>query len=143
MAGFIKKYLDGKDWTIYQLGNATGLAHQTIRSADSKTVDQLSAKNVRLIAEVFHFTAGEILDEFYEIEEEINKNAIIKELTDVFEKHGYNTDEISSELLDGETIKLDMNDDNITKLAESVNTTEHFTAYLDDSTDYMIVEAIQ
>ncbi|HAA7075332.1 TPA_asm: transcriptional regulator, partial [Listeria monocytogenes] len=28
-------------------------------------------------------------------------------------------------------------------LAESVNTTEHFTAYLDDSTDYMIVEAIQ
>ncbi|EAH1184634.1 transcriptional regulator, partial [Listeria monocytogenes] len=24
-----------------------------------------------------------------------------------------------------------------------VNTTEHFTAYLDDSTDYMIVEAIQ
>ncbi|EDN9849845.1 transcriptional regulator, partial [Listeria monocytogenes] len=34
MAGFIKKYLDGKDWTIYQLGNATGLAHQTIRMAD-------------------------------------------------------------------------------------------------------------
>ncbi|WP_445997681.1 helix-turn-helix domain-containing protein [Listeria monocytogenes] len=143
MAGFIKKYLENKEWTIYQLGNATGLAHQTIRSADSKTVDQMSAKNVRLIADVFEFTPGEILDEFYEIEEEINNDAIIQELINVFEKYGYNTDEISLELLDGEKIKLDMNDDNITKLAESVNTTEHFTAYLDDSTDYMIVEAIQ
>ncbi|EAH0378706.1 XRE family transcriptional regulator, partial [Listeria monocytogenes] len=65
MAGFIKKYLENKDWTIYQLGNATGLAHQTIRSADSKTVDQMSAKNVRLISDVFGFTPGEILDEFY------------------------------------------------------------------------------
>ncbi|CAE6341156.1 helix-turn-helix transcriptional regulator [Listeria monocytogenes] len=71
MAGFIKKYLESKDWTIYQLGNATGLAHQTIRSADSKTVDQISAKNVRLIAEVFKCTPGELLDEFYKIEEEI------------------------------------------------------------------------
>ncbi len=143
MAGFIKKYLDDKNWTIYQLGNATGLAHQTIRSADSKTVDQLSAKNVRLIAEVFNFTAGEMLDEFYEIEEEINKDAIIQELISVFEKYGYNTDEISMELLDGETIKLDMNDDTVTQLADSVNATEHFTAYLDSSTDFMIVEAQQ
>ncbi|EAG6196574.1 XRE family transcriptional regulator [Listeria monocytogenes] len=143
MAGFIKRYLETKNWTIYQLGNATGLAHQTIRIADKKTVDQMSVKNVRLIAEVFGFTAGEMLDEFYEIEKEINNDEILKELTTVFEKYGYNTDEISSELLDGEKIKLDMNDDNITKLAESVNTTEHFTAYLDDSTDYMIVEAIQ
>ncbi|EAH0733529.1 transcriptional regulator [Listeria monocytogenes] len=143
MAGFIKKYLASKDWTIYQLGNATGLAHQTIRIADKKTVDQMSAKNVRLIANIFGFTAGEMLDEFYEIEGEINKDAIIKELTDVFEKHGYNTDEISSELLGGETIKLDMTDDNITKLADAVNATEHFTAYLDSSTDYMIVEATQ
>ncbi|HAC0644287.1 TPA_asm: helix-turn-helix domain-containing protein [Listeria monocytogenes] len=71
MAGFIKKYLESKDWTIYQLGNATRLAHQTIRSADSKTVDQISAKNVRLIAEVFQCTPGELLDEFYKIEEEI------------------------------------------------------------------------
>ncbi|MCR6344888.1 transcriptional regulator [Listeria monocytogenes] len=107
MAGFIKKYLDGKDWTIYQLGNATGLAHQTIRMADKKTVDQMSAKNVRLTAEVFGFTAGEMLDEFYEIEKEINNDEILKELTTVFEKYGYNTDEISSELLDGEKIKLD------------------------------------
>lgn len=143
MAGFIKKYLDDKKWTIYQLGNATGLAHQTIRSADSKTVDQLSAKNVRLIAEVFHFTAGEILDEFYEIEEELNNEAIIQELIKVFEKYGYNTDEISTELLDGETIKLEMANDDITKLADAVNDTEHFTAYLDSSTDYMIVEAQQ
>lgn len=143
MAGFIKKYLASKDWTIYQLGNATGLAHQTIRIADKKTVDQMSAKNVRLIANIFGFTAGEMLDEFYEIEGAINKDAIIKELTDVFEKHGYNTDEISSELLGGETIKLDMTDDNITKLADAVNATEHFTAYLDSSTDYMIVEATQ
>ncbi|EAE3346850.1 transcriptional regulator [Listeria monocytogenes] len=143
MAGFIKRYLETKNWTIYQLGNATGLAHQTIRIADKKTVDQMSAKNVRLIANIFGFTAGEMLDEFYEIEEEITNDEILKELTTVFEKHGYNTDEISFELLDGETIKLDMTDDNITKLAESVNTTEHFTAYLDDSTDYMIVESIQ
>lgn len=143
MAGFIKKYLDDKKWTIYQLGNATGLAHQTIRSADSKTVDQLSAKNVRLIAEVFKFTAGEMLDEFYEIEEELNNEVIIQELISVFEKYGYNTDEISTELLDGETIKLEMTDDDITKLAESVNATKHFTAYLDDSTDYMIIEAQQ
>ncbi|MBC3570998.1 transcriptional regulator [Listeria monocytogenes] len=143
MAGFIKKYLDDKSWTIYQLGNATGLAHQTIRSADSKTVDQLSAKNVRLIAEVFHFTPGEILDDFYEIEEELNREVIVQELIEVFEKYGYNTDEISSELLDGETIKLEMNDDNITQLADALNKTEHFTAYLDDSTDYMIIEAQQ
>ncbi|MBC2071747.1 transcriptional regulator [Listeria seeligeri] len=143
MAGFIKKYLDGKDWTIYQLGNATGLAHQTIRMADKKTVDQISAKNVRLIAEVFGFTAGEMLDEFYEIEEKINNDAIVKELITVFEKYGYNTDEISLELLDGETIKLDMADNFITILAEAVNETEHFTAYLDDSTDYMIVEKKQ
>ncbi|EAH2811871.1 transcriptional regulator, partial [Listeria monocytogenes] len=102
MAGFIKKYLENKEWTIYQLGNATGLAHQTIRSADSKTVDQMSAKNVRLIADVFEFTPGEILDKFYEIEEEINNDAIIQELINVFEKYGYNTDEISLELLDGE-----------------------------------------
>ncbi|MBC1832260.1 transcriptional regulator [Listeria seeligeri] len=143
MAGFIKRYLETKNWTIYQLGNATGLAHQTIRIADKKTVDQMSAKNVRLTAEVFGFTAGEMLDEFYEIEEEINNDEILKELTTVFEKHGYNTDEISTELLDGETIKLDMNDDDITKLADAVNATEHFTAYLDSSTDYMIVEATQ
>ncbi|EAH2854784.1 transcriptional regulator [Listeria monocytogenes] len=143
MAGFIKRYLETKNWTIYQLGNATGLAHQTIRIADKKTVDQMSAKNVRLIANIFGFTAGEMLDEFYEIEGEINKDAIIKELTDVFEKHGYNTDEISMDLLDGEKIKLDMTDDNITKLADAVNATEHFTAYLDSSTDYMIVEATQ
>lgn len=140
MAGFIKKYLDDKKWTIYQLGNATGLAHQTLRSADSKTVDQLSAKNVRLIAEVFHFTPGEILDEFYEIEEELKSETIIQELISVFEKYGYNTDEISSELLDGEKLKLEITDDDITKFAESVNATEHFTAYLDISTDYMIVE---
>ncbi|MBF2529399.1 transcriptional regulator [Listeria seeligeri] len=140
MAGFIKRYLETKNWTIYQLGNATGLAHQTIRIADKKTVDQMSAKNVRLIAEVFHFTAGEMLDEFYEIEKEITNDEILKELTTVFEKHGYNTDEISEELLGGETIKLDMNDDNITQLADALNKTEHFTAYLDDSTDYMIVE---
>ncbi|EAE3144553.1 transcriptional regulator, partial [Listeria monocytogenes] len=25
MAGFIKRYLETKNWTIYQLGNATGL----------------------------------------------------------------------------------------------------------------------
>lgn len=143
MAGFIKKYLDDKKWTIYQLGNATGLAHQTIRSADSKTVDQLSAKNVRLIAEVFKFTAGEMLDEFYEIEEELTNDAIIQELIELFEKYGYNTDEICVELLDGETIKLDMNDDTVTQLADAVNATEHFTAYLDDSTDYMIIEAQQ
>ncbi|HFL0606031.1 TPA: transcriptional regulator [Listeria monocytogenes] len=143
MAGFIKRYLETKNWTIYQLGNATGLAHQTIRSADSKTVDQLSAKNVRLIAEVFNFTPGEILDEFYEIEEELNNDAIVQELISVFEKHGYNTDEISSELLSGETIKLDMEDDNVTQLADAVNATEHFTAYLDSSTNYMIVEAIR
>ncbi|MCR6407482.1 transcriptional regulator [Listeria monocytogenes] len=108
MAGFIKRYLETKNWTIYQLGNATGLAHQTIRMADKKTVDQMSAKNVRLTAEVFGFTAGEMLDEFYEIEEEINNDEILKELTTVFEKYGYNTDEISSELLDGEKIKLDI-----------------------------------
>lgn len=36
MAGFIKRYLETKNWTIYQLGNATGLAHQTIRIADKK-----------------------------------------------------------------------------------------------------------
>ncbi|EAE3371018.1 transcriptional regulator, partial [Listeria monocytogenes] len=24
MAGFIKRYLETKNWTIYQLGNATG-----------------------------------------------------------------------------------------------------------------------
>ncbi|MBC1846346.1 transcriptional regulator [Listeria seeligeri] len=143
MAGFIKRYLETKNWTIYQLGNATGLAHQTIRIADKKTVDQMSAKNVRLIAEVFHFTAGEMLDEFYEIEKEITNDEILKELTTVFEKYGYNTDEISSELLDGETIKLDMNDGDITKLADAVNATEHFMAYLDDSTDYMIIEAQQ
>lgn len=143
MAGFIKRYLETKNWTIYQLGNATGLAHQTIRIADKKTVDQMSAKNVRLIANIFGFTAGEMLDEFYEIEEEITNDEILKELTTVFEKHGYNTDEISFELLDGETIKLDMTDDNITKLADAVNATEHFTAYLDSSTDYMIVEATQ
>ncbi|MGJ6624903.1 transcriptional regulator, partial [Listeria monocytogenes] len=85
MAGFIKRYLETKNWTIYQLGNATGLAHQTIRIADKKTVDQMSAKNVRLIAEVFGFTAGEMLDEFYEIEKEINNDEILKELTTVFE----------------------------------------------------------
>ncbi|PCU15955.1 transcriptional regulator [Listeria monocytogenes] len=142
MAGFIKKYLDGKDWTIYQLGNATGLAHQTIRMADKKTVDQMSAKNVRLTAEVFGFTAGEMLDEFYEIEEEINNDAIIQELINVFEKYGYNTDEISSELLDGEKIKLEMSDDTITQLADAVNATKHFTAYVDASTDFMIIEKI-
>lgn len=142
MAGFIKKYLENKEWTIYQLGNATGLAHQTIRSADSKTVDQLSAKNVRLIADVFGFTPGEILDEFYEIEEEINNDAIIQELINVFEKYGYNTDEISLELLDGEEIKLEMSDDTITQLADAVNATKHFTAYVDASTDFMIIEKI-
>lgn len=91
----------------------------------------------------FRLYSGRNARRIYEIEKEINNDEILKELTTVFEKYGYNTDEISSELLDGEKIKLDMNDDNITKLAESVNTTEHFTAYLDDSTDYMIVESIQ
>ncbi|MBF2512800.1 transcriptional regulator [Listeria marthii] len=140
MAGFIKTYLEKKGWTIYQLGNATGLAHQTIRSADSKTVDQLSAKNVRLISDVFEFTPGEILDEFYTIEEEINNDTIIQELINVFEKHGYNTDEISLALLEGEKIKLDMANDNITQLADTVNDTKHFTAYVDASTDFMIIE---
>lgn len=142
MAGFIKRYLETKNWTIYQLGNATGLAHQTIRMADKKTVDQMSAKNVRLTAEVFGFTAGEMLDEFYEIEEEINNDAIIQELINVFEKYGYNTDEISLELLDGEKIKLEMSDDTITQLADAVNATKHFTAYVDASTDFMIIEKI-
>ncbi|EGH4244613.1 transcriptional regulator [Listeria monocytogenes] len=142
MAGFIKKYLENKEWTIYQLGNATGLAHQTIRSADSKTVDQMSAKNVRLIADVFEFTPGEILDKFYEIEEEINNDAIIQELINVFEKYGYNTDKISLELLDGEEIKLEISDDTITQLADAVNATKHFTAYVDASTDFMIIEKI-
>lgn len=97
---------------------------------------------MRLIADVFEFTPGEILDKFYEIEEEINNDAIIQELINVFEKYGYNTDKISLELLDGEEIKLEMSDDTITQLADAVNATKHFTAYVDASTDFMIIEKI-
>ncbi|MBC1678746.1 transcriptional regulator [Listeria welshimeri] len=141
MAGFIKAFLNQKDWTFYQLGNATGVPHQTLRSADSKSVDQLSAKNVRLIAELFDYTPGELLDEFYEKEVELTNEAIIQELVDVFEKHGYNAAEVESELLNGKTIKLPMEHDDTPKFAEAIDTeTEHFYTYLDPSTDNMIVE---
>lgn len=58
MAGFIKRYLETKNWTIYQLGNATGLAHQTIRMADKKTVDQMSAKKCTTDSGSFRLYSG-------------------------------------------------------------------------------------
>ncbi|HEL9522360.1 TPA: XRE family transcriptional regulator [Listeria monocytogenes] len=74
MAGFITKFCEMEfQGTIYELSKRAKIGTQTLRDADKKEVDRITARNVRKIAELFNYSAGQLLDEFYRIEKELNK----------------------------------------------------------------------
>ncbi|EPQ8037776.1 hypothetical protein IA826_02300 [Listeria seeligeri] len=59
----------------------------------------------------------------------------------IFKKHGYtNVENEIDDLIEGYEVHFDMNDDHITDLANDINATKDFIAYLDNSTDFMIIE---
>lgn len=77
MANFIRallkndKYpkLEGYD-SLYKLSMVSGINKETLLKANKKQVDQLSAKNIRLMSEALDMTPGELLDQFYKIEKQ-------------------------------------------------------------------------
>ncbi|EAC4628510.1 XRE family transcriptional regulator [Listeria monocytogenes] len=74
MAGFIAKFCEMEfQGTIYELSKRAKIGTQTLRDADKKEVDRITAKNVRRIAELFDYSPGQLLDKFYKIEKEFNK----------------------------------------------------------------------
>ncbi|EAD3871679.1 TPA_asm: XRE family transcriptional regulator [Listeria monocytogenes] len=74
MAGFIAKFCEMEfQGTIYELSKRAKIGTQTLRDADKKEVDRITARNVRKIAELFGYSAGQLLDKFYEIEKELNE----------------------------------------------------------------------
>ncbi|MBC2191629.1 AcrIIA4 family anti-CRISPR protein [Listeria sp. FSL L7-0229] len=79
-------------------------------------------------------------EDFYNDMQEIAQDIILETLKEAFENSNYNTDEVDTDLFDGYQIKIAMEYDNIGELAASVNKTKHFTAYVDASTDFMIIE---
>lgn len=79
-------------------------------------------------------------EDFYNDMQEIAQDIILETLKEAFENNNYNTDEVDTDLFDGYQIKIAMEYDNIGELAASVNKTKHFTAYVDASTDFMIIE---
>lgn len=79
-------------------------------------------------------------EEFYNDMQEIAQDIILETLKEAFENQDYNTDDIDTELFNGYQIKIAMEYDDIGELAASVNKTKHFTAYIDPSTDFMIIE---
>lgn len=79
-------------------------------------------------------------EDFYNDMQEIAQDIILETLKEAFENNNYNTDEVDTDLFDGYQIKIAMEYDDIGELAASVNKTKHFTAYVDASTDFMIIE---
>ncbi|EPM3047868.1 AcrIIA4 family anti-CRISPR protein [Listeria monocytogenes] len=79
-------------------------------------------------------------EDFYNDMQEIAQDIILETLKEAFENNNYNTDEVDTDLFDGYQIKIAMEYDNIGELAAFVNKTKHFTAYVDASTDFMIIE---
>ncbi|EPY2525842.1 AcrIIA4 family anti-CRISPR protein [Listeria monocytogenes] len=79
-------------------------------------------------------------EDFYNDMQEIAQDIILETLKEAFENNNYNTDEVDTDLFGGYQIKLAMEYDDIGELAASVNKTKHFTAYMDASTDFMIIE---
>ncbi|MCE8057252.1 XRE family transcriptional regulator [Listeria monocytogenes] len=74
MAGFITKFCEMEfQGTIYELSKRAEIGTQTLRDADKKEVDRITARNVRKIAELFNYSAGQLLDEFYKIEKKLNE----------------------------------------------------------------------
>lgn len=79
-------------------------------------------------------------EDFYNDMQEIAQDIILETLKEAFENNNYNTDEVDTDLFDSYQIKIAMEYDGIGELAASVNKTKHFTAYVDASTDFMIIE---
>lgn len=72
--GIIQKFLRRYGTTMYQVAKETGLSKATIESANKKSVDQMSAKNIRLIAENVELSPGNVLNELYKIEKDDENN---------------------------------------------------------------------
>lgn len=72
MNGFIKRYAEEKKgWTLYRLAKESGIRETTLRFADSKSVLNLSALNIKLISEALGETPGTVLDELADLEKEM------------------------------------------------------------------------
>ncbi|WP_207578243.1 helix-turn-helix domain-containing protein [Listeria seeligeri] len=137
MAKFVEEFLSSKGWTVEKLGNDTGLSKEMLENLNAKTAEEITAEELDLIGDVFNIRSEDLASTFFEME----KDAMLKELETIFEKHGYNTDEIGLELFDGESIRIGMHYDNITDLMDSVNTeTKRFIANIHPSANWLVIE---
>ncbi|EOX9455058.1 hypothetical protein ACPX29_002827 [Listeria monocytogenes] len=72
MKGFLKRYAqEKKGWSLYKLAKESGINETTLSFANSKSVHNLSALNIKLISEAVGETAGKVLDELIELEKEM------------------------------------------------------------------------
>ncbi|MCD2237603.1 MULTISPECIES: hypothetical protein [Listeria] len=72
MKGFLKRYAqEKKGWSLYKLAKESGIKETTLSFANSKSVHNLSALNIKLISEAVGETPGTVLDELTELEKEM------------------------------------------------------------------------
>lgn len=72
MKGFLKRYAqEKKGWSLYKLAKESGIQDTTLSFANSKSVHNLSALNIKLISEAVGETPGTVLDELTELEKEM------------------------------------------------------------------------
>lgn len=72
MKGFLKRYAqEKKGWSLYKLAKESGINETTLSFANSKSVHNLSALNIKLISEAVGETPGTVLDELTELEKEM------------------------------------------------------------------------
>ncbi|EPQ8037777.1 hypothetical protein IA826_02295 [Listeria seeligeri] len=71
MAGFIKKYAEEKNLTLHRLAKQSYISESTLRTADTKTIYNLSVLNVTRISNGVGDSPGQVLDDLFKCEQEI------------------------------------------------------------------------
>lgn len=135
----LDKVLDDYGLNRYKLSVKTGITESTLSSIVNRNtaVSDIKLKIFEAIAETSEQNLTDIIDEmkYYEKENKMNK------LEKIFNAHGFtNVDGNLDELQEKGKTKISMQFEETPALMDAINKETEYTAYVDDSTDYIVIE---
>ncbi|MBC1419895.1 helix-turn-helix domain-containing protein [Listeria fleischmannii] len=119
------------------LARLTGLTQSTLSYANRNPIEKMTIRTLSTIARGLNRQPGEVLDELIEIEEELKS----EQLEQIFNRFNFHNVEFElDELRENSKTKISMGYDETPELMKTINEETDYTAYIDISTDYVVIE---